>query len=176
MALASTQIRIRNKEGIPLTKAGTYLTHIEMDNVGVSDLARSYLDLHMTFTDVAGEPIKGQNVYMGFSDDGTLYDGQCLIRNARLSCEQFGILEENIKVNVYHQTMLRYTENKQEAESNEVYSNERCIPDAISGIAHILVPLSSFLGCGTQMFDHQRLGASTIRLELEFLKIEVILA
>lgn len=168
MALASTQIRIRNKEGIPLTKAGTYLTHIEMDNVGVSDLARSYLDLHMTFTDVAGEPIKGANVYMGFSDDGTLYDGQCLIRNARLSCEQFGILEENIKVNVYHQTMLRYTENKQEAESNEVYSNERCIPDATSGIAHILVPLSSFLGCGTQMFDHQRLGASTIRLELEF--------
>ncbi len=43
MALASTQIRIRNKEGIPLTKFGTYLTHIDMDNIGVSDLARSIL-------------------------------------------------------------------------------------------------------------------------------------
>lgn len=168
MALASTQVRIRNKEGIPLTKDGTYLTHIEMDNIGVSDLARSYLDLHMIFTDEAGETLKGVNVYMGDYNTATPYDGQCLIRNARLTCEQFGILEENIKINVYHQTMRRYTQSKQEWESSEVYGNGRCITDADTGIAHILVPLSSFLGCGSQLYDHQRLGASTIRLELEF--------
>jgi hypothetical protein len=168
MALASTQVRIRNKEGIPLTKNGTYLTHIEMDNIGVSDLARSYLDLHMLFTDDAQETIKGANVYMGDYNTATPYDGQCLIRNARLTCEQFGILEENIKINVYHQTMRRYTQSRQEWESSEVYGNGRCITDPDTGIAHILVPLSSFLGCGTQLYDHQRLGASTIRLELEF--------
>ncbi len=168
MALASTQIRIRNKEGIPLTKVGTYLTHIDMDNIGVSDLARSYLDLHMLFTDDDDEIIKGANVYMGDANTATPYDGQCLIRNARLTCEQFGILEENIKINVYHQTMRRYTQSKQEWESSEVYGNGRCITNADTGIAHILVPLSSFLGCGNQLYDHQRLGGSTIRLELEF--------
>jgi hypothetical protein len=168
MNSATTQIRIRNKEGVVLTKNGTYLTHIEMDNIGQSDFSRSYLDLQMTFAKVDGSLVKGEKVFMGDIDTQHYYDGQCIIRNARLTCEQFGILEENIKINVYHQTMRRFQQNYQEKQGNEVYGNKYVVPDEITGVAHILVPLSSFLGCGEQIYDHQRLGNSTIRLELEF--------
>lgn len=170
MNSATTQIRIRNKEGVVLTKNGTYLTHIEMDNVGQSDFSRSYLDLQMTFTKIDGELVKGEKVFMGDADTQHYYDGQCIIRNARLTCEQAGILEENIKINVYHQTMRRFQQNYQEKQGDEVYGNKYVTPDDVTGVAHIIVPLSSFLGCGEQIFDHQRLGNSTIRLELEFQK------
>jgi hypothetical protein len=169
MSMPTTQVRIRNKEGVVLTKNGTYLTHIEMDNVGQSDFSRSYLDLQVVFKD-AGLPVLGERVFMGEFGTQKSYDGQCIIRNARLTCEAFGILEENIKVNVFHQTMRTYLQSQQEKQSNQVYGNEYVTPDFVTGIANIIVPLSSFLGCGEQMYDHQRLGNSTIRLELEFQK------
>jgi len=165
---ATTQVKIRNREGIVLTKQGTYLTHIEIDPMGQSDFSRSYLDLLLRFKDGGGNVIFGEKVYLGDVNTGTRYDGQCFIRNARLSCEQFGILEENLKVNVYHQTLIRLTQNQQQHQSSEVFGNEYVIPDAESGYAHVLVPLSSFLGLGTQIYDNQRCGNSTIRLELEF--------
>jgi len=165
---ATTQIKIRNREGIVLTKQGTYLTHIEIDSNGQSDFSRSYLDLLLRFKDGGGNVIFGENIYLGDVNSGTRYDGQCFIRNARLTCEQYGILEENLKVNVYHQTLIRLTDNQQENQSSTVFGNEYVIPDAETGYAHVLVPLSSFLGLGSQIYDNQRCGNSTIRLELEF--------
>jgi hypothetical protein len=165
---ATTQIRIRNREGVVLTKNGTYLTHIEIDPYGQSDLTRSYLDLHIMFKDEGGDYIYGEPVYLGDMNSASQYDGQCLIRNCRLSCEQLGILEENLKVNVYHQTFNRLLQNKQQTQSSQVFGNEVVVPDAESGMAHILVPLSSILGLGNQIYDNQRCGSSTLRLELEF--------
>lgn len=170
MSMPTTQVRIRNKEGVVLTKNGTYLTHIEMDNVGQSDFSRSYLDLQLVFKDGMGEIVRGKPVYMGDSVTQKYYDGQAIIRNARLTCDAFGILEENIKINVLHQTMEVFLKNQQEKQSEQVYGNEVVNTDVNTGIAHILVPLSSFLGSGTQIYDHERLGNSTIRLELEFQK------
>lgn len=168
MSSATTQIKIRNREGIVLTKQGTYLTHIEMDGMGQSDFSRSYLDMLVRFRNGDNQIITGEEIYLGDITSGTRYDGQCFIRNARLSCEQFGILEENLKVNVYHQTYNRLTENQQQQQSAEVFGNDYVTTDPETGYAHILVPLKSFLGLGSQIYDNQRCGASTIRLELEF--------
>ena len=168
MSSATTQIRIRNREGIVLTKAGTYLTHIEIDGMGQSDFSRSYLDMLLRFKDVGGDIIYGETVYLGDLNSGTTYDGQCFIRNARLTCEQLGILEENLKINVYHQTYNRLLQNQQQHNSSEVFGNDFVVPDNETGYAHVLVPLSSFLGLGSQIYDNQRCGNSTIRLELEF--------
>jgi hypothetical protein len=165
---ATTQVRIRNREGVVLTKNGTYLTHVEIDPFGQSDFARSYLDIHIMFKGQGGEYIYGETIYMGDITTATKYDGQCLIRNCRLSCEQLGILEENLKVNVYHQTLSRLLKSQQMAQSEEVFGNEYVVPDPESGMAHILVPLSSILGLGNQVYDNQRCGSSTLRLELEF--------
>jgi hypothetical protein len=165
---ATTQVRIRNREGVILTKNGTYLTHIEIDPMGQSDFNRSYLDLHIMFKDGTGNYIYGEKIYQGDINSASPYDGQCLIRNCRLSCDQLGILEENLKVNVYHQTFRRLLKNKQQTQSSQVFGNEFVVPDAESGMAHILVPLSSILGLGNQIYDNQRCGNSTLRLELEF--------
>ena len=165
---ATTQVRIRNREGVVLTKNGTYLTHIEIDPFGQSDFNRSYLDLHVMFKGGMGDYIYGETIYQGDINSASPYDGQCLIRNCRLSCEQLGILEENLKVNVYHQTFRRLLKNKQQTQSSQVFGNEFVVPDAETGMAHILVPLSSILGLGNQIYDNQRCGNSTLRLELEF--------
>ena len=169
-SLPTNQIRIRNREGVVLTKAGTYLTHIEFDATGMSDFSRSYLDLQVAWKNAAGEYLpEATNVILGDALRDVSYDGQCFIRNCRLSCEQFGILEEQIKVNVYHQTMRKLTQSRQLAESQRVFGNERLVCDS-NAITHILVPLSSILGSGTQIYPNQRMGNSTIRLELEFQK------
>jgi hypothetical protein len=54
-------------------------------------------------------------------------------------------------------------------QSQRVFGNERLVCDD-NGVTQILVPLSSVLGCGTQIYPNQRMGNSTIRLELEFQK------
>jgi len=168
--LPTNQIRLRNREGVILTKAGTYLTHIEFDATGMSDFSRSYLDLQVAWKNAAGQYLpEATNVFLGSADYNVAYDGQAIIRNCRLTCEQFGIIEEQIKVNVYHQTMRKLTQSRQLAQSQRVFGNERLICDS-NGITHILVPLSSILGCGTQIYPNQRMGNSTIRLELEFQK------
>ena len=167
-ALPTNQIRIRNREGVILTTAGTYLTHIEFDATGMSDFSRSYLDLQVAWKNDAGNYLPaGTNVFLGSADFSASYDGQAIIRNCRLSCEQFGILEEQIKVNVYHQTMRKLTQSRQLEQSQRVFGNERLITDE-NAVTQILVPLSSILGCGTQIYPNQRMGNSIIRLELEF--------
>jgi len=169
-ALPTNQIRIRNREGVVLTKAGTYLTHIEFDATGMSDFSRSYLDLQVAWKTVGGTYLpSGTNVFLGDANYNASYDGQAIIRNCRLTCEQFGIIEEQIKVNVYHQTMRKLTQSRQLEESQRVFGNERLVCDD-NGVTQILVPLSSVLGCGTQIYPNQRMGNSTIRLELEFQK------
>lgn len=170
-ALPTNQIRIRNREGVILTKAGTYLTHIEFDATGMSDFSRSYLDLQVAWKNGPnGDYLPaGTNVFLGDIVEGCAYDGQAIVRNCRLTCEQFGIIEEQIKVNVYHQTMRKFTQSRQLEQSQRVFGNERLICGE-NGITQILVPLSSVLGCGTQIYPNQRMGNSTIRLELEFQK------
>jgi hypothetical protein len=169
-ALPSTQIRIRNREGVVLTKAGTYLTHIEIDANGMSDFSRSYLDLKVAWKNDAGAYLpEGTNVILGDAAHDVSYDGQAIIRNCRLTCDQFGILEEQIKVNVYHQTLRKLTQSRQLQESQRVFGNERLICDE-NAVTNILVPLSSILGCGTQVYPNSKMGNSTIRLELEFQK------
>lgn len=169
-ALPTNQIRIRNREGVILTKAGTYLTHIEFDATGMSDFSRSYLDLKVGWKNAAGAYLAdGTNIFLGDIGEQCAYDGQAIVRNCRLTCEQFGILEEQIKVNVYHQTMRKLTQSRQLEQSQRVFGNERLVCDE-NAITNILVPLSSILGCGTQIYPNQRMGASTIRLELEFQK------
>lgn len=165
---ATKQIRIRSKEGVPLTKTGVYKTTIDIDGYGQSDLARSYLDLKVVLTDGAGGILAyNEDIYLGDIASGTLYDGQCFIRNCRLSCEQFGIVEENLKINVYHQTLRRFTEGKQVEQSRQVFGNERLTTDE-NGVAHIIVPLSSILGCGNQVYPNAMMGQSTLTLEMEF--------
>jgi len=165
---ATKQIRIRSKEGVPLTKTGVYKTTIDIDGYGQSDLARSYLVLKVLFQDTAGGVLANNtSIYLGDIASGTLYDGQCFVRNCRLSCEQFGIVEENLKINVYHQTLRRFTEGKQVEKSRRVFGNEEINTDA-NGIAHIVVPLSSILGCGNQVYPNMMMGQSTLTLEMEF--------
>lgn len=169
-ALPSTQIRIRSREGVILTKAGTYLTHIEFDATGMSDFSRSYLDLQVAWKNAGGNYLPaGTNVFLGDSGSGVAYDGQAIVRNCRLTCEQFGIVEEQIKVNVYHQTMRKLTQSRQLEQSQRVFGNERLVCGD-NAVTQILIPLSSILGCGTQVYPNQRMGNSTIRLELEFQK------
>lgn len=165
---ATKQIRIRSKEGVVLTKTGVYKTTIDIDGYGQSDLGRSYLVLKCAFKDGDGDLIvNSTDVYLGDIASGTLYDGQCFIRNCRLSCEQFGIVEENLKINVYHQTLRRFTEGTQVEKSRQVFGNERLTTDD-AGIAHVIIPLSSILGCGTQVYPNSMCGNSTLTLELEF--------
>lgn len=169
-ALPTNQIRIRNREGVVLTKAGTYLTHIEFDATGMSDFSRSYLDLQVAWKNAGGNYLPaGTYVFLGDAGHNVAYDGQAIIRNCRLTCEQFGILEEQIKVNVYHQSLRKLTQSRQLEQSQRVFGNERLVcGDA--GVTQILVPLSSILGCGTEIYPNMKMGNSTIRLELEFQK------
>lgn len=167
---ATKQIRIRSKEGVVLTKNGVYKTTIDIDGYGQSDLARSYLVLKVAFTDATtGELlVNNENVWLGDIGTGTPYDGQCFIRNCRLSSQQFGVVEENLKINVYHQTLRRFTEGEQVEESRQVFGNERLTTDS-NGVANIIVPLSSILGCGNQVYPNDMMGQSTLTLELEFI-------
>jgi hypothetical protein len=169
-ALPSTQVRIRNREGLVLTKGGTYLTHIEFDATGMSDFSRSYLDLQVAWKNAGGNYLPaGTNVFLGDAGDNVAYDGQAIVRNCRLTCEQFGILEEQIKVNVYHQSLRKLTQSRQLEQSQRVFGNERLVCGD-SGVTQILIPLSSVLGCGTEIYPNMKMGNSTIRLELEFQK------
>lgn len=166
---ATKQIRIRSKEGVVLTKNGVYKTTIDIDGYGQSDLARSYLVLKVAFSDATtGELlVNNENVWLGDLASGTPYDGQCFIRNCRLTSQQFGVVEENLKINVYHQTLRRFTEGQQVETSRQVFGNERLTTDE-NGIAHIIVPLSSILGCGNGIYPNAMMGQSTLTLELEF--------
>lgn len=166
---ATKQIRIRSKEGVVLTKNGVYKTTIDIDGYGQSDLARSYLVLKVAFSDATtGELlVNNENVWLGDLASGTPYDGQCFIRNCRLSSQQFGVIEENLKINVYHQTLRRFTEGEQVENSRQVFGNERLTTDE-NGVAHIIVPLSSILGCGNGIYPNAMMGQSTLTLELEF--------
>jgi hypothetical protein len=166
---ATKQIRIRSKEGVVLTKNGVYKTTIDIDGYGQSDLARSYLVLKVAFSDATtGELlVNNENVWLGDLESGTPYDGQCFIRNCRLTCQQFGVVEENLKINVYHQSLRRFTEGVQVEQSRQVFGNERLTTDA-NGVANIIVPLSSILGCGNQIYPNSMMGQSTLTLELEF--------
>jgi hypothetical protein len=165
---ATKQIRIRSKEGVVLTKNGVYKTTIDIDGYGQSDLARSYLVLKVAFKNGMGGLIaSSENVYLGDIASGTLYDGQCFVRNCRLTCQQFGVVEENLKINVYHQTLRRFTEGTQVEQSRQVFGNERLTTDE-NGVANIIVPLSSLLGCGNQVYPNSMMGQSTLTLELEF--------
>jgi hypothetical protein len=165
---ATKQIRIRSKEGVVLTKNGVYKTTIDIDGFGQSDLARSYLVLKVLFKDADGEALVSNDaVYLGDINSGTLYDGQCFIRNCRLTSQQFGVVEENLKINVYHQSLRHFTEGTQVENSRRVFGNEVISTDA-DGIAHIIVPLSSILGCGNQVYPNAMMGQSTLTLELEF--------
>lgn len=169
-ALPSTQVRLRNREGVILTKNGNYLTHIEFDATGMSDFSRSYLDLQVAWKNAGGNYLPAlTNVFLGSADYRASYDGQAIVRNCRLTCEQFGIIEEQIKINVHHQTMRKLTQSRQLEESQRVFGNERLVCGD-NGLTQILVPLSSVLGCGTQIYPNSRMGNSTIRLELEFQK------
>jgi hypothetical protein len=166
---ATKQIRIRSKEGVVLTKNGVYKTTIDIDGYGQSDLARSYLVLKVAFTDATTGNllVNNENVWLGDLGSGTPYDGQCFIRNCRLTCQQFGVVEENLKINVYHQSLRRFTEGRQVEESRRVFGNELLTTDS-NGVANIVVPLSSILGCGNQVYPNDMMGQSTLTLEMEF--------
>lgn len=163
-------VKIQQTESGPFT-VNNYLCSIEFDGENVTDLKRSYLDLHVRFATFGGEP--GADVQLGDMTTDTRYMGSSFFKTVTLKSENVGMVEQMRYQNVHSESMKQFIKYTQEEDSANVLNNGGSVKVDANGEAHIIVPIKDILpGCGNSElpYPNNRMGPSILELELENVK------
>jgi hypothetical protein len=162
-------VKIQQTESGPFTTSNN-LCSIEFDGENVTDLKRSYLDLHVRFSDGA-EP--GTDVQLGDMATDSRYMGSSFFKTVTLKSENVGMVEQMRYQNVHSESMKQFVKYTQEEDSANVLNNGGSVKVDANGEAHIIVHLKDILpGCGNAAlpYPNNRMGPSILELELEDVK------
>jgi hypothetical protein len=163
-------VKVIQTESGPFTTSNN-LASIEFDGENVTDLKRSYLDLHVRFQTFGGEP--GTDVQLGDMATDARYMGSSFFKTVTLKSENVGMVEQMRYQNVHSETMKQFVKYSQEEDSANVLNNGGSVKVDANGEAHIIVPLKDILpGCGNSdlPYPNSRMGPSILELELENVK------
>lgn len=163
-------VKIQQTESGPFTTSNN-LCSIEFDGENVTDLKRSYLDLHVRFSTNGGEP--GSDVQLGDMATDARYMGSSFFKTVTLRSEAVGMVEQMRYQNVHSESMKQFVKYTQEEDSANVLNNGGSVKVDENGEAHIIVPLKDVLpGCGNAAlpYPNNRMGPSILQLELEDVK------
>jgi hypothetical protein len=163
-------VKVIQTESGPFTTSNN-LASIEFDGENVTDLKRSYLDLHVRFQTNGGEP--GTDVQLGDLDTDARYMGSSFFKTVTLKSENVGMVEQMRYQNVHSETMKQFVKYSQEEDSANVLNNGGSVKVDANGEAHIIVPLKDILpGCGNSElpYPNKRMGPSILELEMENVK------
>jgi hypothetical protein len=162
-------VKIQQTESGPFSTSNN-LCSIEFDGENVTDLKRSYLDLHVRFSNGI-EP--GADVKLGDLATSTRYMGSSFFKTVTLKSENVGMVEQMRYQNVHSETMKQFVKYTQEEDSANVLNNGGSVNVDENGEAHIIVHLKDILpGCGNAAlpYPNNRMGPSILELELEDVK------
>lgn len=163
-------VKIQQTESGPFT-VNNNLCSIEFDGENVTDLKRSYLDLHVRFATNGGEP--GADVQLGDMTTDARYMGSSFFKTVSLKSENVGMVEQMRYQNVHSESMKQFVKYSQEEDSANVLNNGGSVKVDANGEAHIIVPIKDILpGCGNSElpYPNNRMGPSILELELENFK------
>lgn len=163
--MASKYTKVPVNEAGPFT-ASNNLFSLQMDDLAVSNLAESYLDLEVSFADGTGNQATG-TVELGDRQTGAVYSGAAFIKNFRMEAEKQPFVCEERYRNRLGETMRQFYKGEEERAADEIYGNGKVKLDATTGRGHCLIPLSDIAPIGKLMYPNYAMGKTNLKLELE---------
>lgn len=159
-------VKIQQTESGPFNVSNN-LCSIEFDGENVTDLKRSYLDLHLKLTLPNEEVVP--DCKFGDLATGVRYMASSLFKTVTLKSENVGMVEQMRYQNVHSETMKQFYKYSQEEDASDILNASDVLVDD-NGEAHVIVPIKDILpGCGNSMlpYPNNRMGPSILELEFE---------
>ena len=165
--MASKYTKVPVNEAGPFT-ASNNLFSLQMDDLAVSNLSESYLDLEVSFADNANPPNQATGtVVLGDMASGVSYSGAAFIKNFRMEAEKQPFVCEERYRNRLGETMRQFYKGGEEQKANEIYGNGKIKLDTTTNRGHCLIPLSDVAPIGNLMYPNYAMGKTALKLELE---------